>query len=544
MNKKSLILVLDAHLPYVRNAETPGTVEESWLFNDLTFTYLPLLRAFTAMERDGVPFRIAIALSPLLAEMLCDPLLQERYVEHLGRSIAFAEKLLDENRLGGLKRKTLEGQLELLRENALDFEGPCKRDVVKRLDYFAEKGFVEILAAPATPCFFPFYEDIPEAIDAQIEIGLMSCRERLSSIPEGFWLPALGWFPGVEKALRAYGFHYTIVENTALLFSGEPPEAGVFAPAACENGFAVFPRDSFAAEELASSECGFWANPAYMDTDRDIGFSLDAEALAPLFDASLGRRATGFRFFSRGAAAKGGDAAIGAEGGEDGLYNPDIAALQAETDAKAFLDRSREMLESASSLLGGAPACRTCALPATFFGGEWLEGVDWLEKTFRLASSMYDVSFELPAAAMKAFSAQKRRRKPVAPVFSTWLERGYADELLNSANDWAYAYIRKATARMVDIAGRFSDSRPLSERILNVAAREVLLAQSIEWPLLMNDPVNFEYARKRLEESVRAFTTVYDSLGSNEVSTEWLTEMEKRHPLFPFINYRAFCRRK
>ena len=544
MNKKSLIIVLDAHLPYVRNTETSGTVEESWLFNGLTFTYLPLLRSFAAMERDGVPFHIGIALSPELAEMFADPLLQDRYCEHLARSIDYAENLLAGNAITGLKRETLERHLELLRKNALDFEGVYKKDVIKQLDYFAERGFVELLAAPATPCFFPFYRDIPEAIDAQMEVGLMACRKRFSSIPEGFWLPALGWFPGVEKPLRAYGFHYTIVENTALLFSKEPPEAGVFAPAACENGFTVFPRDSFASDELASGECGFCVNPVYMDTDRDIGFTLAAEELAPLFDASLGRRATGFRFFSRGAAAKEGEAAIGAQDEDAGLYNPDMAALQVEADAKAFLDKSCETLKLASEQLGGGHVCRTCAFPATFFGVEWLEGIDWLEKTFRLASSMYDVSFERPAAVMKAFFAERRRRKAVSPVFSTWLDKGYADELLNSANDWAYAYIKKATARMVDIAGRFSESRPLSERILNAAAREVLLAQSIEWPILMNDPVNFEYARARLEESIKAFTTVYDSLGSNEVSTEWLTEIEKKRPLFPFINYRAFCRRK
>ena len=540
MNKKSLILVLDAHLPYVRNAETPGTVEESWLFNDLTFTYLPLLRSFAAMERDGVPFRIAIALSPTLAEMLADPLLQDRYCEHLGRSIDYAEKLLDGDAITGLKRKTLECQLELLRKDALDFEGAYKKDILARLDYFAEQGFVELVAAPATPCFFPFYKDIPEAINAQIEIGLMACRERFTSIPEGFWLPALGWFPGIEKHLRAYGLHYTIVENTSLLFSKEPPETGVFAPVACENGFTVFPRDSFAADELSSSECGFCVKPVYLDTDRDIGFTLDAEELKPLFDASLGRRVTGFRFFSRAGTAKEGEGAQD----EDGLYNPDIAALQVECDAKAFLDRSREMLCNASQLLKGADVCRTCAFPANFFGGVWLEGVDWLENAFRLASSMYDISFECPSSVMKALSSEKCRHKAANPVFSTWLDKGYADELLNSANDWAYPYIKKATARMVDIAGRFANSRALSERILNAAAREVLLAQSIDWPILMNDPVTFENARARLEECIKAFTTVYDSLGSNDVSTEWLTEMEKRHPLFPFINYRAFCRRK
>jgi 1,4-alpha-glucan branching enzyme len=37
---------------------------------------------------------------------------------------------------------------------------------------------------------------------------------------------------------------------------------------------------------------------------------------------------------------------------------------------------------------------------------------------------------------------------------------------------------------------------------------------------------------------------VYESLGSNFISTEWLTNTEKRHTLFSEINYRVFSKRK
>ncbi len=544
MNEKKFVFVLDAHLPYVRNADIPGTVEESWFFNALTFTYLPLLRSFAAMESDGVPFRIAIAFSPVLAEMLADPLMQNRYATHLERSIRYAKKLLSGNEIAGLKRKTLENHFDLLCKNISDFTGACEKNILKRFDYFAQRGYVELLAAPAAPCFFPFYQDMPEAINAQIETGLMAHRVHFDSIPDGFWLPALGWFPGLEKTLKAYGMHYSVVENTAILFSEAPPSAGVFAPAVCKNGFTVFPRDSFASAEITGSEGGFCRNPVYLDTDHDIGFTLGGGELAPLFDAALGRRVTGFRFFSRGAAAKEGSAAQNALDEDEGLYNPDIAALQVEADAKAFLDKSRKMLSEASALLEGAPVCRTCAFPASLFGGDWFEGVAWLEKAFRLAASMDDISFACPSSLTRKPFVEKERAKPVSPVFSSWLEGGYADELLNNSNDWTYPYIKKASARMVDLAGRFPNDSRVSERILNAAAREILLAQSVDWPILMNDPVTFEYARARFEECIKAFTTVYESLGSNDVSTEWLTEMEKRHPLFPFMNYHVFCRRR
>ncbi len=539
MRKKNLVFVLDAHIPYVRNVESAGAVEESWFFNALTFTYLPLLRSFASMEHDGVPFRIAIAFSPELSEMLADPLMQERYENHLKASIEYAEKLIEEGKFSGLKLKTLENHLDLLRKNMGDFANVYKRNILKGFDYFSERGFVELLATSATYCFFPFYQDIPEAINAQIETGIMAYREHFSAIPEGFWLPALGWFPGIEKTLKAYGMRYSLVENIALLFSETPPSTGVFAPSACENGFNVFPNDSIALEEIAGAERGFCHNPVYLNVDRDIGFTLESEELLPLFDVTLGRRVTGFRFFSRSTQEETDELPE-----TDALYDSNLAQAQIEVDAKVFLEKSVKALSDSSAFLEGAPVCRTCTFPASFFGGSWFEGVAWLETLFRLAASVEDISFARPSSLIKRRSAEKERRQPVCPVFSSCFESGYADELLNSANDWTYPYIKKASARMVDLAESFPNASGLNERFLNAAAREILLAQSLNWPLLMNDTVTLEYARAHFEKSVKDFTEAYEALGSNAVSTLWLAEMERKHPIFEFMNYRVFCRRR
>ncbi|MCL2472924.1 MAG: DUF1957 domain-containing protein, partial [Treponema sp.] len=54
---------------------------------------------------------------------------------------------------------------------------------------------------------------------------------------------------------------------------------------------------------------------------------------------------------------------------------------------------------------------------------------------------------------------------------------------------------------------------------------------------------NAGYARNRIESSLRNFTTIYEALGSNYISTEWLTNLERRHNIFPNINYRVFRRK-
>src|SRR5688572_13131063 len=48
-----LSLVLHAHLPFVRHPEHEHFLEESWLFEAITETYLPLLRVLEGWERDG-----------------------------------------------------------------------------------------------------------------------------------------------------------------------------------------------------------------------------------------------------------------------------------------------------------------------------------------------------------------------------------------------------------------------------------------------------------------------------------------------------------
>ena len=52
------------------------------------------------------------------------------------------------------------------------------------------------------------------------------------------------------------------------------------------------------------------------------------------------------------------------------------------------------------------------------------------------------------------------------------------------------------------------------------------------------------YARSRIENSLRNFTTIYEALGSNYISTEWLTQLERRNNIFPAINYRVFRRKR
>ena len=51
MRKGYLALVLHAHLPFVRHPEYPEFLEEDWLFEAITETYIPLWQVFEGLLR-------------------------------------------------------------------------------------------------------------------------------------------------------------------------------------------------------------------------------------------------------------------------------------------------------------------------------------------------------------------------------------------------------------------------------------------------------------------------------------------------------------
>ena len=86
MPKGYLLLVLHAHLPYVRHPEYDRFLEERWFFEAVTETYIPLIKFFDRLQAEGAPFKLTLSISPTLANMMEDPLLRERCVRHLDLS--------------------------------------------------------------------------------------------------------------------------------------------------------------------------------------------------------------------------------------------------------------------------------------------------------------------------------------------------------------------------------------------------------------------------------------------------------------------------
>lgn len=529
MTGKSLIFVLDAQHPFISSLDSIGSIEENRFFDSLTYTYLPLLRACSNLESEGIAFKFAIVFSPVVCEMMINPYLQLRYVEHLDKSIAYGQNELIRCAHEPEQCALIETHIEFLTTTRLEYVDIYSHNILAKFDYFANHGFIEILATTATPAFLPMYVDIPESISAQIEIGLTSYRNYFTTFPDGFWLPAMGYTPGIEQHIKDYGFKYTLVDAHSMLFAS--PSSGIFTTSATSNGLSFLCRDKNACLEIIDSATGFYTHEGYLDTDRDIGFELDHTSLGSLFDSTLGRRTTGFRYWARQESQQ----------PSKTLYNPNQAQALVHEQSTDFLKNRINTLNKAAEILEDIPVHSVCAFPIHMLGGSWFEGVNWFESVLRQAYSNESISLSLPKlVSPQSFISVQELLPIVKPLHSSWFNSGYSEEVLNSTNDWMYPYIRKALVRMVDLASRFPDDTGLKERSLNMAVREVLLAQSMDWFLSRNNIEDAENARQKFEEHINAFTVVFESLGSNFISTEWLTTTEKKHIIFSDINYRVF----
>ena len=63
----------------MRHPEYPDFLEEDWLYEAITETYVPILDMMERLAGENVHFRLTMSLTPPLCNMLADELLMRRY---------------------------------------------------------------------------------------------------------------------------------------------------------------------------------------------------------------------------------------------------------------------------------------------------------------------------------------------------------------------------------------------------------------------------------------------------------------------------------
>jgi 1,4-alpha-glucan branching enzyme len=529
----AISLVFEAHLPFIREYRKEDDLsqagEEGRFFEYITETLLPFLEILEKLENDHVPFRIAVAISPILCHMLNDEHLRKKYLFYLDKQIEFGAQELERTADMGEMNKLAQYYLNRITDMKTAYTEKYEKNILKAFDLYRRKGKLEILASCATHSFLPFIGHNHESLQAQMEIPISVYRRHFGSSLQGFWLPALGWTPAIEPYLRAYNFSYTVVDSHSLLFGRPMPEKGCFYPVKTPDGTFVFARNFYAAQDIEKTR----NDEIYRNNDRDAGYELPAQTVSAFLceegekPGFARRQRTGYKYWPRS--------------NDGSLYNPQAACERAAKHAAEFLEKTVGRLEESSIHMQETPLC-LIAHNADDFGRFWYEWPQFMEALFRQAATYKDLMFINPSEYI--FRQNISSVQVVTPEFSSCGDNGYAQTWLDVSNDWIYRHLIRSMERMTELAERFPDDTGLKERALNQAAREILLAQSSDWPAMLYRQDSTEYARSKAENSLRNFTTIYEALGSNYISTEWLTTLERRHNIFPNINYRVFRRKK
>jgi 1,4-alpha-glucan branching enzyme len=521
----SLCLVLHAHLPFVRHPEHDRFLEEKWLFEAVTETYLPLLELFDRWMAADVPARLTLTLSPTLCSMLLDPLLQSRCARYLDDAI----ELADRETYRTLWEKPLHAialfYAERLRALRRVYDG-CQGDLVRAFRRHMDRGCLEIIASAATHAVLPLLSPNPPSVRAQLLVARDHYRSCFGRDPRGFWLPECAYVEGLEKVLAEAGIRWFILESHGLLHARPRPRHGVFAPIITPAGVAAFGRDLDSARQVWSRQEGYPGDPRYRDFYRDAGFDLDYEYLRPWMVAPGHRSFTGMKYHR----------ITGGSGPKEPYVR--AAALEAvHAHARHFFEARLAQFRRLESVLDCPPVV-VCPYDAELFGHWWFEGPEFLDALVRMA-----------CAGQKAFALstpeEYLRRYPSAqlaiPAASSWGERGHLGVWLNEKNEWIYPQLDRAQRRMTSLARRFRRPSPLETRALRQTARELLLAQASDWPFILSAGTSPDYARRRIEAHLSAVSGLDDQLVRSRVDADDLARLEAQNNLFPGIDFRHWA---
>lgn len=522
-----LMMVLHAHLPYVHHPEYDRFLEERWLFEAVTETYIPLIKFLDRLRDDKVRFRLTLSVSPSLAAMLEDGTLADRCERHLEMSMRLADSEIqrtqawpDVNRLACMYRTLFEEARRVFVERA------GKRILGVWREY-AEAGSLELMTCASTHPFLPGLAAYPDSIRAQIVSAVDEHQRIFGAKPKGLWLPECGFFPGVDQILTSAGLRYTFVDGHGLENATPKPAFGACAPVYCPSGLAVFGRLATTSKLVWSSKVGYPSDPAYREYYRDIGFDLEADYLAPYEYATGVRTPTGIKYHR-----------ITGPGQNKHLYDPEQGCQVAERHAKDFVGRCRDQAHRASQRMPMPPVL-VSPYDAELFGHWWFEGPQWLYHVLRtLGSEDGDLQLITPSEYLAAHPVQQR----AMPTTSSWGKNGYGEHWLNSKTQWLWPPIHEASARMSRTAAHARDlaSGSLEDRTMRQAARELMLAQGSDWPFAITNGTTEEYAKRRFLDHLARFHDLIDDFEQRRFDVEKLGALEMMDAILPRVDYTLY----
>ncbi len=529
--------IFHAHLPFVHHPDRDDYLEEQWLFEAISETYIPLITNFQKLIDEHVDFRFTMSLTPPLLNMLDNKLLQERYIDYLEKHIELATKEIERTKDNAQINKLAHYYFDRYSNDLHLFRDVYKCNIISAFKKFNDLGVLEIIGCGATHGYFPILYVNEKTVRAQIGIGVQTYYKYFDKPLKGFWLPECGYVPESEKYLKEFGIEYVLVETHGILYADPAPLYGTYAPIVSPEGVCFFGRDLESSRQVWSSINGYPGDFNYREFYRDIGYDAPYDYIKPYIASNGARVSTGIRYHR----------ITGPTENKD-IYNLQWAQDSVNMQAGHFFDCRCKQIEHLSHVTENPPII-VCPYDAELYGHWWYEGPDWL---YTLAKKVYydDCNFKLitPSEYLDKYPNMQM----CTPCRSSWGAKGYSEVWLNNQNDYIYRHIHLAGDRMCEIASEFPNepSNSLKRRVLNQCARELVLAQSSDWAFIITNNTMVDYAKRRTKEHIGRFTKLYEwikndnDLRDNDVLSDdklkFLSHVEEYDPIFPEIDYTIY----
>ena len=519
--------ILHAHLPFIHHPESEDYLEEEWLYEAISETYIPLLLNFEKLEEEKVDFRITMSLTPPLLNMLDNKLLQQRYIKYLKKHIELCEKEVVRTAYDSRLNELSKYYLERYSNDLHLFKDIYKCNLINQFKHFQDIGVLEIITCGATHGYFPILYVNEKTVKAQIAVGVETYKKYFGRPPRGIWLPECGYVPQADQYLREFGIQYIITESHGILYADPAPIYGTFAPIVSPGGVVAFGRDIESSRQVWSSISGYPGDFNYREFYRDIGYDADYDYIKPYIAKNGVRVNTGIKYHR-----------ITSKGDFKDYYNLQWAKDSAEKQAGHFFDSRVNQINHLSNIMYPNPPIVVCPYDAELYGHWWYEGPYWLYILFK---KIYydDGNFKLITPG--EYIDRYPEIQVCSPCISSWGANGYSEVWLNSTNDYVHRHLHVAGDRMVELAHLFPNEQDeIKRKALNQCARELLLAQSSDWLFIITNGTMVDYAKKRIKDHIGRFTKLYEQLKENTVDEEFLEYIGEQDCIFPEIDYMIY----
>ena len=518
--------VLHAHLPFIHHPESENYLEEQWLFEAISETYIPLLLNFEKLVEEKVDFSITMSMTPPLLNMLDNKLLQKRYIKYLKKHIELAKKEIERTTYDKRVNDLSKYYFERYSNDLHVFHDIYNDNIIQGFKHFQDLGVLEIITCGATHGYFPILYLTEQTVKAQIAVGVQAYEKYFGRKPRGIWLPECGYVPEADKYLKEFGIQYIITETHGILYADPTPVYGTYSPIVSPEGIVAFGRDMESSRQVWSSINGYPGDFNYREFYRDIGYDAPYDYIKPYITHDGIRVHTGIKYHR-----------ITGKCEEKDIYNIQWAKDSCEKQAGHFLDCRKEQINMAASFMDKPPII-LCPYDAELYGHWWYEGPYWLYILFKkIHFDQNEFKLTTPGKYIDMYPEMQ----VCTPCRSSWGANGYSQVWLNETNDYVHRHLHVAGDKMVELAHTFYNEKNKTKiRALNQCARELLLAQSSDWLFIITNGTMVDYAKKRIKDHIGRFTKLYNQIKENNVDLDFLKLVEKRDCIFPEIDYKIY----